>query len=630
MDGPNAYPPIAEYGLIGNRHTCALVSRAGSIDWCCLPHLESPSVFAGVLDAARGGRWRVAPVAEARTDRAYIGASAVLETTFTTSDGVLRLRDFLPIRRGRGDETSRSAHAIVRIAECLSGEVDVAVEWTPRPNYARADVSVHRSGHAVVADGRFGAMWITGLPAGEDTRTIRSGAHAQVSLRAGESLPLVCGWGSPPAGDRPHLAGEFLTETLAWWDEWERGCEVAPEARAWRSQVLRSGMVLKLLTNERSGAVAAAPTTSLPEEIGGIRNWDYRFCWVRDSSMTTRAFITLGQRREGIAFLRFLERAAQQHRDPARIQVLYGLNGEVRVPEYTLGHLDGYRGSRPVRIGNDAALQRQLDVYGELIQAAYELLRIGADLSAEQEGWIQAVADHVCGVWRLPDAGIWEVRGPERHFTYSKLMCWVALDRALKLATLLGWRRDLSRWEAERDEIRTAILEQGFDADQNSFVQSFGSATLDASSLLIPLVGFLPAEDPRVQGTIDATLRRLTYDGLVHRYLTDEAADGVGGGEGAFVICSFWLVDALALSGRIDEAVEIFETLLGLANDLGLYAEEVEAGTGSFLGNFPQAFSHVGLLNSAHFVGRALAAREGLEPWAPSGRSRGTERAGTG
>lgn len=375
--------------------------------------------------------------------------------------------------------------------------------------------------------------------------------------------------------------------------------------------------------------MAAAPTTSLPEEIGGIRNWDYRFCWVRDASMTSRAFVTLGQQREGIAFLRFLERAAQQHRDPARVQVLYGLNGEVRVTEYNLGHLDGYRGSAPVRIGNEAAIQRQLDVYGELLQASYELLRIGGSLSPDQQIWLQGVADYVCDIWRLPDAGIWEVRGPERHFTYSKLMCWVALDRAIRIADRLDWEREIGRWREERETIRTEILEQGFDTDRNTFVQSFGGRTLDASNLLIPLVGFLPATDPRVQGTIDATLRRLTTDGLVHRYLTEESADGVGGGEGAFVICSFWLVDALALSGRVDEAVEIFEKLIARSNDLDLYSEEIGIGTDEFLGNFPQAFSHVGLINSAHFVGRALAREGAREPWSGSGRRTGEERAST-
>jgi GH15 family glucan-1,4-alpha-glucosidase len=370
--------------------------------------------------------------------------------------------------------------------------------------------------------------------------------------------------------------------------------------------VLRSGMVLKLLTNERSGAIAAAPTTSLPEEMGGVRNWDYRFCWVRDASLITQALVALGRRDEGIAFLRFLENAAAQHRDPARVQVLYGLNGETRLPEYNLGHLDGYRDSRPVRIGNAAALQRQLDVYGELVQAAYDLMEIGVELTPEQWSWLRGVADYVCQTWTLKDRGIWEVRGPERHFTYSKLMCWVALDRMLAIAERFGWDEGTDRWREERSAIRAAILEEGYDADLGSFVQAFGEKTLDASNLLIARVGFLPAGDPRFQGTIEATLRDLMENGLVYRYRAEEAADGVSGGEGAFGLCTFWLVDALSLSGRVEEARVIFDGMLARANDLGLFAEEIDPRSGAFLGNFPQAFTHVGLIDSAQFLGRAM------------------------
>jgi alpha,alpha-trehalase len=365
-------------------------------------------------------------------------------------------------------------------------------------------------------------------------------------------------------------------------------------------------MVLKLLTNERTGAIAAAPTASLPEEIGGIRNWDYRYCWVRDSSMITQALVALGHRDDGAAFLGFLERAAQQHHDPARVQVVYGLDGRTRLTEYNLGHLDGYRDSRPVRIGNEAAVQRQLDVYGELLEAAHDLLKIGATLSPEQWGWLQGIADYVCQVWRLPDRGIWEVRGPDQHFTYSKLMCWVALDRALRIAHRMGGAPSADLWRRERTVIRRAILEEGYDPARQTFVQSFGSPALDASNLLIPIVGFLPATDPRVQGTIDATIRDLTENGLVSRYRVEETSDGVSGGEGAFGICTFWLSIALALAGRIPEAREVFEGMVVRANDLGLYPEEIDPRTGEFLGNFPQAFTHVGLINAAHVLGEAM------------------------
>ncbi len=450
------------------------------------------------------------------------------------------------------------------------------------------------------------SFWLTGLPE-ESLPTIESAAaRTTLHLRSGERLSLACRWGEQNPRAAAELAEEQLRETLAWWREWTRECRIEPTSERLRELLLCSGMVLKLLTHERSGAIAAAPTTSLPEEIGGIRNWDYRFCWVRDSSMIVQAFATLGHLEDGIAFLGFLERAAQQHHDPSRIQVVYGLQGETTLTEYTLGHLDGYRDSRPVRIGNAAAHQRQVDVYGELLEAAWDLHHLGASLTPAQWEWLRGIADYVCDAWRLRDRGIWEVRGPERHFTYSKVMCWVALDRALRLAEALGWEGDTTRWLRERETIREAVLLNAFDERQQSFVQCFESTTLDASNLLIPIVGFLPPEDGRVQGTIDATLRELTENGLVYRYHTEETPDGVGGGEGAFGLCTFWLVDALALSGRVEEAQAIFEGMLARANDLGLYAEEIDPRSGEFLGNFPQAFTHVGLINAAHYLGQAL------------------------
>jgi GH15 family glucan-1,4-alpha-glucosidase len=487
----------------------------------------------------------------------------------------------------------------------VEGEVEVEVEWVPRPNYARDDVRLRREGSVVHAESQREPLWLVGLPEEAPVELAGAAVRATVRLRAGERLDLVSGMGDRVPTERARMVRRYLDETLAWWDAWAGACGIAPGAERWREMILRSGMVLKLLSNEESGAIAAAPTTSLPEELGGIRNWDYRFCWVRDASLITRALTILGQRAEGVAFLHFLERAARQHRDPARIQVLYGLQGETRMPEYELGHLDGYRDSRPVRSGNAAALQCQLDVYGELLEAAHGLLRIGARFNDEEWAWLRRIADYVCDVWREKDRGIWELRGPEMHLTYSKLMCWVALDRSLRIARVLGWSDGTERWRRERAAIRHAILENAYDERRNTFVQSFSNRSLDASSLLIPLTGFLPAGDPRVQGTIDATLRELTDDGLVHRYRTDETADGVGGGEGAFGICTFWLADALALSGRTSEAREIFEAMLGRANDVGLFAEEIDPRSGEFLGNFPQAFTHVGLITCADFLARA-------------------------
>jgi GH15 family glucan-1,4-alpha-glucosidase len=604
-DVDDMYHPISDYALIGNRHTCALVSRDGSVDWCCLPYLDSASSFAAILDASRGGCWRLAPVGPTSIQRGYMGASAVLRTEFEAQGGRMELIDFLPIRMGRGSELSHSALSVVRIARCLEGEVEVELEWTPRPDYARADVSLEHADGRLLARTHRDLLWLSGVPEAVRADLRGSSARARMPLRQAETLELICTWTGPDAVPSELPASRYLEETLEWWRQWAASCRIEPEVEPWRDLVLRSGMVLKLLTNERTGAMAAAPTASLPEEIGGVRNWDYRFCWVRDASLTAQAFSILGQPEDGIAFLRFLERAAAQHRDPSRIQVVYGLQGETLLTEYNLGHLDGYRDSRPVRIGNAAALQRQLDVYGELIEAAYDLLRRGASLPEGHWRWLCGIADWVCEVWHWRDRGIWEVRGPERHFTYSKLMCWVALDRALRMAEVLPAPPGTDRWRQEREAIRACILEQGFDAEQNSFVQHFESRTLDASNLLIPLVDFLPADDPRVQGTIDATLRHLTEDGLVHRYLTDETADGVGGGEGAFGICTFWMVNALALSGRTEEAHEIFAAMLARANDLGLYAEEISPQSGEFLGNYPQAFTHIGLITSAHYLGRS-------------------------
>ena len=630
MHPREGYAAISDYALIGNRHTCALVARDGSIDWCCLPHLDSPSVFASILDVRRGGFWSVAPVGGSRASRAYVGSSAVLDTVFRGAGGVLRLRDFLPIRTGRADEQSVSAHAIVRSIACLEGEVEVEVRWMPRPNYALDDVEVVARGTTLVAESRHGPVWLAGLPEDVHPEVTCASARARIPMRAGEEVHLVSGWGEPPTRPTAPAARAYLRETLDWWEAWMGACCMAPSTTRWKEPVLRSGMVLKILTNERSGAMAAAPTTSLPEEIGGVRNWDYRFCWVRDSSMITQAFATLGQGSDGKAFLAFLETAAQQHNDPARVQVLYGLQGQTRVTEHNLGHLEGYRDSRPVRIGNDAVLQRQLDVYGELLEAAHDLLGLGATLPPEQWEWLCGIADYVCEVWRWRDRGIWEVRGPEKHFTYSKLMCWVALDRALRIAERLRSPVATTRWRRERDAIRAAILQHGFDARTNSFVQSFEDPIPDASNLLIPRVGFLPAKDPRVQGTIDATLRHLTEAGLVHRYRTSETPDGVSGGEGAFGICTFWLADALAFSGRVEEAEEIFGGMLARANDVGLFAEEIDPRTGEFLGNFPQAFTHVGLINSAHFLGlarsRGTPGGEGRPPEPAAGGSDTRER----
>jgi GH15 family glucan-1,4-alpha-glucosidase len=617
----SAYPPIAAYAIIGNRASAALVGLDGSIDWLCLPYLDSASVFAAILDADRGGRFRVRPAGESQVERRYLGHSPALETTFRTAAGCLRLTDFFPVKRGtRQDDRGIGSKTLIRRVECVEGHVDVEVEWVPRPNYARDDVRLLREGDVIAACTERLECRLAGVPPDALLDLENAAVRTTVPLDGGEGFDLAFAWGDgDPVAAQPR-ARELLGITCRWWEDWAQAIQFDPAHARWRELMLRSGMVLKLLTHEESGAIAAAPTASLPEEIGGVRNWDYRYCWVRDSAMIARALVDLGHEDDAVAFLEFLETAAQKHRDPARIQVLYGLREESSLTEYTLGHLEGYRGSRPVRIGNAAASQQQHDIYGELLDAALELHLIGVEITPAQRDWLKAVANHTCKVWRDPDRGIWEVRGPDRHFVHSKVMAWVALDRAVRLAEPLGWEDCAEHWREEADAIQRDVLEKGVDPESGGFKQSYENATPDAANLRIPIVGFLPADDPRVLATIDWTLERLTEKGLVYRYLTEEAEDGVGGGEGAFGICTYWLAHALALAGRMDEAKEIFEAMSSHANDVGLLAEEVDPESGIFLGNFPQAFSHVGLINAAHAIG-ACAARGGK----PAGRDEARE-----
>jgi GH15 family glucan-1,4-alpha-glucosidase len=531
---------------------------------------QPESIFAAILDAQRGGHWRVAPAGGAETTRRYVGASAVLETEHRGDGNRLKVTDFMPIRRGRDGEPSRSADSLVRIIECTDGEVELECEWVPRPDYARADVRFHRAEGGVVAVSPQGEFWLTGIPEAQEIDLSDGLLRLRRRMQPGETLVLACSWGRARPQEVVAQAHTLREETIAWWEDWVSVCGFEPRDRRHRELVVRSGMVLKILTNEKTGAMAAAPTTSLPEEIGGVRNWDYRYCWVRDAGMTARAFATLGHSEDGVRFLHFLEDAARQHRDPHRIQVMYGLHAELEMPEFTLGHLEGYRGSRPVHIGNEAAHQRQLDVWGELIESAYDLFQMDAELPPEHWDWIRGITDHVCDAWRGKGSGIWEIRSGERHFTHSKVKCWVALDRAIRMAEADGWEVDTRRWKQECKAIREAVLENGFDRQKNSFVQAFDCDALDASNLLIPIVGFLPGDDPRIQGTLDATLQGLTENGLVYRYIPEEANDGVAAARARSCICTFWLAEALALAGRLDEAHEIFEGVLDRVNDVGL------------------------------------------------------------
>ena len=601
------YLPIESYGAIGNLRTVALVGIDGSIDWCCLPHVDRPSVFAAILDHRRGGRFRVAAVGAERSSQHYLENTNVLQTTFETGVGRLTLTDFMPLRGSiLGAGVPPTAPELHRVLRCEAGDVDVEVEWAPRFDYGRGATVIEALPGGFIARAGGERLTLGGLPSAEAQAAddeFGPVLRARFRLSAGEQVGLIARYGTEHAACTLQECFAALDETAEAWREWAHHCEHEEECAfggPWHPQVVRSGLLLKLLTHPDTGAIAAAPTTSLPEEIGGVRNWDYRFSWIRDSAFAAQALCALGHRAEGLDFLGWAQQVSMIRGEHERgLQIMYGLHGETELPEVVLEHLEGYRGSRPVRIGNGAAKQRQLDIYGELLGSAYEMVRMGGRLDPPLMSFLSRVADEAAAAWRDADRGIWEVRGGPRHFVYSKVMCWVALDRAVRMAERWGLPGQVGVWRREREAVRHAVLTQGFDPSQGAFVQSFGSTALDASNLLIPILEFLPFDDPRVQGTIDRTLEHLTLDGLVYRYLAD---DGIPGGEGAFVLCTFWLAEALALSGRVSEAREIFSGMARRVNHLGLLAEEIDPETGAFLGNFPQAFSHIGLINSALYL----------------------------
>ena len=619
------YKPIADYGAIGNLRTVALVGLDGSVDWCCLPNLDAPSVFAAILDVHKGGRFRVSPVAYGESTQRYLDDTNVLETSFTPPEseagaGTLVITDFMPLRGsiiGAGDPDT--SPTLLRLLDCKEGEVEVALEWSPRFDYARADAFIERTknGARAHAGDKTGGevMVLAGLPGALGEVAVTDGGHgpvfrARFTVRAGERVALVNRYGVAEAETEPGECDALLQETLEAWRGWVHSCSSNPGGCAfggpWHDLTVRSALVLKLLTHPDTGAIAAAPTTSLPEEIGGVRNWDYRFSWIRDAAFTAQALFALGHHAEALDFVHFAQRAAKAGGDhPLKMQIMYGLHGETDLTEETLPHLEGYRGSAPVRVGNGAAKQKQHDIYGELLGSAYELVRLGGELEPDLMAFLGAVATEACEVWHTPDAGIWEVRGGPQHFVYSKVMVWVALDRAVHMAERYGLPGPVEMWRQNREAVREAVLNEGYDPEVGAFVQAFGSKALDAANLLIPVVEFLPFDDPRVQSTIDRTLEKLTHNGVVLRYLTDHTDDGLPGDEGGFGLTTFWLVDALALSGRLEEARALFEGMVGRANHLGLYSEEFDPHTGAFLGNFPQGFSHIGFVNSALYLARA-------------------------
>jgi GH15 family glucan-1,4-alpha-glucosidase len=600
---------IGDFALIGDCHSAALVGRDGRIEWACFPRFDSPAVFCAVLDDKRGGAWSVTATGTTRSSRGYIPETNVLVTTFVTPTGTLELTDCMPVERGNADEPRRirSHAAIMRHVRCTIGVVEVTVELAPRFEYG---AFVPRFGQtsectAEIVGGADALYVHSTLPLAITDHTVA----ARWRLAAGEQVWMDAVWRpsyEPKTQTQDPAAHALegarrLDSTIAFWRTWLGRCRYDG---IHRDAVLRSALALKAMTYAPSGAIVAAPTTSLPEEIGGDRNWDYRYTWIRDATLTLTSLFVLGFDEEAEDFKIWLERTGAGR--PEDLQIMYGIGGERWLPELELAHLAGHRDSPRVRIGNGAVKQMQLDAYGQLLEAAYLYGKAGGALSDSNWRFLAGLVDLVCNRWQKPDQGIWEIRDEPRHFTHSKANCWLALHRGVQIADARGLPCDRARWIAERDRVRAFLLEQA--APAGWFQQAAAHAIPDAATLLVPSLGLLPTTHPLVLETIAVVRRSLERDGLVFRYL---APDGLAGGEGAFLLCSFWLVDCLTHAGQLDEAEALLTRLIGYANDVGLFAEEVDPGTGEALGNFPQAFSHMALVTScAHLT----AARQGLIP----------------
>ncbi|WP_380282443.1 glycoside hydrolase family 15 protein [Kitasatospora purpeofusca] len=596
------YKPIENYGLIGDMHTAALVGTDGSIDWCCLPRFDSPSVFARLIDDEHGGYFKIAPLESVRRQQMYMPDTAVLITRFMSPGGVAELVDFMPIKHAAAGPGS---HQIVRVAKAVRGTVEFRLECFPALDYARQKHEIIHEGRGVVFRGSDISVALTSrFP----LATVDTGVCVEFTLREGEEITFLLRQVESLAEEayiaEARLTGrELLQNTIEYWKTWLGQCTYTGR---WREMVHRSALTLKLLTHDPTGAVVAAPTTSIPEELGGERNWDYRFTWIRDAALTLAAFMQLGFTEETVRFMGWLEDRAKEVEEGCPLRLMYRIDGGVELDETILDHLEGYRRSRPVRIGNGAADQLQLDIYGELLTAIEifdaRVCRISYDLWSHLRRMAYWVADN----WRSPDEGIWEIRGARRQFVYSKLQCWAALDRALRIAHRHGLPLDSERVTRERDAIFHAIMEEGYDRERGTFVQYFGSGAVDASALAIPMVGFLSPKDPRMLGTLECIAEDLSSDSLVYRYETGSAAqDGLRGSEGTFNICTFWLVEAMALAGLVEPARLLFEKMLTHANHLGLFAEETSA-SGESIGNYPQALTHLSLISAACALDKAL------------------------
>jgi GH15 family glucan-1,4-alpha-glucosidase len=595
---------IEDYALLGDLQSAALVNRTGSIDWCCFPRFDSGACFAALLGEPEHGRWLLAPATPIRRDvRRYRHLTLILESVFETDEGAVRVIDFMPPRGQAPD--------IVRIVEGLRGQVPMRSQLIIRFDYGRVVPWVRRIDGSRLALAGPDALCLH-TPA--DVRGEGLTSVSEFTIGPGERVPFVLTWfpshAPPPDPIDPEAA---LADTEAYWSAW------AGDSRyhgAYHDAIHQSLLVLKALTYAPTGGIVAAPTTSLPEQIGGVRNWDYRYCWLRDASLTLLAMLNAGYRDEATAWREWLLRAVAG--DPGDVQIMYGIAGERRLPEYTLDWLPGFLDSRPVRIGNAASDQLQLDVYGEVLDAMYQTLVHGCPPSPFGWSLIKRLLAWLEHGWREKDTGIWEVRGPRRHFTHSKVMAWVAFDRAVRIYEEFGQDGPADRWRRLRDEIKAQILARAWSERLRAYAQSYGSDALDASVLLMPIVGFLPATDPRFVSTVEAIRRELSVDGLLLRYRAEGDVDGLPPGEGVFLACSFWLVEVLALQGRHDEAHALFARLLSLRNDVGLYSEEYDPRAGRMLGNFPQAFTHLALVTAALSLGEHRPLRD-VAPEPPAG-----------
>ena len=608
-----AYQPIQDHGIIGDLHTVALVGMDGSIDWFCFPHFDSPSVFAAILDDAKGGRFRITPTCEATRKQFYQPDTNILITRFLAAEGVGQVTDFMPVGLPFDDP---HRHQLVRRVQVVRGSMEFRIDCQPAFNYARTP-------HATrLVDG--GACFDTpdlslGLSTTQPLERAGSGVTSTFALQEGHSSTFVLGRVNGRGCESllaEKEAAELVSTTAQYWRQWLRQCTYQGR---WREIVHRSALVLKLMTFEPTGAIVAAPTCSLPEEIGGERNWDYRYTWIRDAAFTLYALMRIGFTEAAGQFMNWIEQRCHELDPDNPLQIMYGIDGRHDLTEEPLDHLDGYMSSRPVRIGNGAHKQLQLDIYGELMDSVYLYNKYGAPISYDLWRHLRRLVNWVCDNWRRQDEGLWEVRGSRRHFVYSKLMCWVAVDRGLRLANKRSFPADRARWMAARDEIYEEIMARGWSESRQAFVQHYDTESLDASNLMMPLVFFLSPADPRNLGNLAATMEPpekggLMANSLVYRYNLHETADGLSGKEGTFNVCTFWLVEALTRAGRVDrraldKARLIFEEMLGYANHLGLYAEET-GRSGKALGNFPQALTHLGLISAAFNLDRTLGTRD--------------------